>query len=125
MWGITLNSIVLKCTLCSLEFWRKGSAQWPADAHDWPYLGVSPDQGPDGVCCLNFLRYEAKLNLEAFYDPSHYVWRSQEAAMKGVALMSFAYLMVVVYNLFHGPYDSGNRYHQARQATQEWPPSSS
>ena len=69
---------------------------------------------------MNFLKHRKKLNVEAFYDPSHFVWRSQEAAMKDIHLHSFAYLMIVVFNLRHGPYDSHSRYHQSLNAMQEW-----
>ena len=69
-WGVTLNSILKTMTGKDLDWWRV-----PEDttlpAADWPYLGISPDQGPDGFCFLHYLVGPGRVNAQLWRDPSH------------------------------------------------------
>lgn len=120
MWGVTLHSILEGATGKGSEYFRAAPGERSPDAHRWPYLAVAPDQGADGLCCGFFLRYAKHMNLELRYDPSHGVWRDQESAMRHCRLVSFAYLMLVVYNLAHGPWDANTRFAQLTESASEF-----
>ena len=87
---------------------------------DWPWLAVSPDQGPDGFCFVHYALGPGKMNLQVFWDPSHGVWRDQEQAMRKLGLHGFAVLAVVSQNLGHGPWDSQSRFQQMLDAQKEY-----
>ena len=86
----------------------------------WPWIGLSIDQGPDGVSAYFFLAYKLGVNVCAFWDIFHTAWRAQEAAMKSVGISGFAYLMFVLLSLMHGPYDTASRYHQLQESSREY-----
>jgi len=118
-WGVTLNSILKTMTGRDLDWWRV-----PEDttlpAADWPYLGISPDQGPDGFCFLHYLVGPGRVNAQLWWDPSHGVWRDQERASKLIGLRGFNMLLVVAQNLGHGPWDSASRYAQMTESSKEY-----
>lgn len=118
LWGVTLSSILQKTTGQSLDFWRvpAGSEAAPST---WPCLGVAPNQGSDGMCFIHYM-FEQRVNVHVWFDPSHGVWRDQEAAMKAIGLSGFAFLMVAAFNLTNGPWDSQPRYIQMLEASNEY-----
>lgn len=102
-----------------MNHWKVPSGE-TLDPFKWPYLGVSCDQGSDGMACSFFLRWSTPLCIDFYWDPSHGVWRDQDAAIKVAGLRSFAYLMAAVYNMQHSPWDSAARFAQMRQSTDEY-----
>eukprot|EP00971_Amphidinium_carterae_P352563 6492651-Amphidinium_carterae.1 len=85
---------------------------------EWPYLAIASDQGPDMRCASYFMKYQLKLNMDVWFDPSHGVWRDYEMAQSNCNLLTFARLMLAVHNFAHGPWDEAMR---GGQLSQAWP----
>lgn len=121
-WVTTLNSIVQGATGKSLDWFRQDpdKSKRSAAVQSWPYLGICPDQGSDGHFAGYVLRYHAQLNCEVWHDPSHGTWGDQESAVRGVGLQVFCYLVCVLLNLQHGPWESQTRYRQLAEAGAEY-----
>lgn len=119
-WGVALGQSIRTLTGKTLEFFRRPGGPQEVDPHAWPHIAVSADQGSVGAACANFLLFQQKLNLTMLWDPSHGVWRDQEAALRACNLRSFSYLMCAVLNLGHSPWDQHSRFWQLSESTQEW-----
>lgn len=121
-WVTTLNNIVLSTRGRTLNWFRQDpdTTMRSKEVQDWPYLGICPDQGSDGMAAAFFLKYHAHLNCEVWHDPSHGTWRDQEQAVRGVGLQGFCYLVCVLLNLQHGPWESQARYRQLSEAGAEY-----
>lgn len=105
-----------------LEWFRQPAllSERNPDASQWPYLGVCPDQGSDGLCGSAFLKFGRCINLEMFYDVSHGVWRDQEASVKDLGLTGWVHLLVVLFNLQHGPFSSSSKFHELHESTDDY-----
>ena len=122
MWLVSLNTTLVNVTGRSIEAYchdedGDGPSGVSPPAAMWPYLAISADQGPDGLCASFFLAYHCKANVEFFWDPSHGYQRYIIGATGMVGLSAFMHLMVITYNLGHGPWDSHARYAQLCEST--------
>ena len=120
-WIACVDQILRKCCSTGLDFWRVPREQWwTRDPFSWPYLAITPDQGPDGVSGLYFLRYGESINLDVFWDLSHGVWRDQEGSVRQVQHEAWSHLMVVTWNLAHSPWNSEARFCALRESSEEY-----
>lgn len=122
MWLLSLNTTLVNVIGRSIEAYchdedGDGPSGVSPPAAMWPYLAISADQGPDGLCASFFLAYHCKANIEFFWDPSHGYQRDIMLATGMVGLSAFMHLMVITYNLGHGPWDSHARYAQLCEST--------
>ena len=86
----------------------------------WPYLSIAADQGSDGFSAQFWLKYAFHGNIDFTADLSHGVWRDTEAVWSSLGLAPFVRLMVIVFNLAHGPWEEGVRWHQLQLAMNEY-----
>lgn len=120
-WLSCVDQLLSKCCGVQLERYQVLPQAWDSsDPHGWPYLALTPDQGPDGVSAIYYAQYGQSLNVEVFYDLSHGVWRDQEQAVRDVSLEAFTHLMVIAYNLCHSPWGSEARFCALRESTAEY-----
>jgi hypothetical protein len=82
-------------------------------AFEWPSATCTMDQGPDGLCAMNWLWRECGANFDAVYDFSHLVSNSWKGGLNQSGMMAFHRLMVVAWNARHGPWEEGVRWGQA------------
>lgn len=117
-WLVSLNSSLATVAGKSLTAFKvdKDESKRPPP-EEWPYLMISADQGPDGVCASFFARYHQFMNVDFFWDPSHGHQRDILASIGQVGLSAWMHLMTVVYNLGHGPWDSHARFSQLSEST--------
>lgn len=94
---------------------EEGGADWLHWA-DWPGLGLAMDLGADGVAGASALMYGFDCNVWAWPDPSHTCQRSFEAVLKETGLWSMWLLLLVSWNLEHGPFSDRHRHSQLREA---------
>lgn len=121
VWIATVDQILQTCCSVGLDFFRVPKDKWlTSDPYTWPYLGISPDQGPDGVCGGYGMRYGQSQNVEFFYDISHGVWGGQGESMRDVGLESWSHLMVICLNLMHSPWGSEGRYCALMESSKEY-----
>jgi hypothetical protein len=85
----------------------------------WPHFGVAMDLGSDGNSGAHGLLYKYKLCMTMFADPSHGGHRSLDVVLKQVGLFGFWILMLISWNLPHGPDKDDGRYHQIRGTMKE------
>ena len=81
---------------------------------EWPLLMVACDKGSDGVSALNMLRYELRLNCEAYFDPSHGAWNSAKEAISFAGLSVHQFLMLMAYNVGYGEWGDSSRLEQIK-----------
>eukprot|EP00971_Amphidinium_carterae_P351489 6492139-Amphidinium_carterae.1 len=117
-WLVALENVLVKTAGKSLDAFTIDRAVAP---RSWPYLGVTPDQGSDGVCAGWYLKHR-EINAEFFYDISHGIWNDQQLAVQAVGLKAFTHLLVVVMNLAHSPWNSSARFQQLKDSTEEYLP---
>lgn len=119
-WLACVDHVLKMCCGTGLEYYRISKEKRACtDPWSWPYLAITPDQGPDGLCASFYARYGQDINLEMFFDISHGVWRDQEGAVKAISLQGFTHLMVVAYNLCHSPWGSEARFCSLRESGHE------
>ena len=82
---------------------------------NWPVLVLSPDQGSDGWCALQFLQRMMAVACELFLDLSHGGWNDVRLALKHTKLWIHILLLTVAVNLSHGPWEEA----KLRQAMKE------
>lgn len=107
---------------CRLMLAACGSSRWTQDEawskerwSDWPWLGISMDQGSDGLISAAFaLQNFFPLNSSLFFDFSHDGHNDLQAALRSCHLMDFILLCMVSANLMHGPNKDDARFNQVR-----------
>jgi hypothetical protein len=72
----------------------------------WPHLVVSPDQGTDGVAGLNWFIHGMHGNCDPSWDHSHGVWNDWKRALKASKLWYKKQILVVLWNIRHGPWNN-------------------
>lgn len=77
-WIVAVHNVVEKCTGESLDYFRQNpDVEERSHPSQWPYLGLCPDQGPDGTCG-SFYMLARGINCERWWDISHGVWNDQD-----------------------------------------------
>ena len=71
----------------------------------WPRGLSTQDKAGDGLSAMSALKFKPslKLNVIEYFDFAHLACRSLEEGFRSVGLWSFTLLMLVVFNLPHGP----------------------
>jgi hypothetical protein len=104
-WLCTLDSMLRVHCGCGLAHFQQ-----PADLlargppMSWPVLSVAPDQGSDGMCAGNYLRYHKLVNLTEMWDQSHGAWNCCKVALKACNQWTAKLLLICVNNMRHGPW---------------------
>lgn len=120
-WLACADQVLAKSCGTGLDFYRVAPASiLTEDPWLWAHLTITPDQGPDGLAALYYLRYGQSMNVDVIYDLNHGVWRDQDLATKEIGQTSWTHLMVVCYNLLHSPWGSEARFCALREATEEY-----
>ena len=92
-----------------------------SDATSWPLIRVNTDTGSDALAACMFLMHHLGLNLELIPDtPNHGIHNDVKLTMKSLGLTSVDASFNLVYNLPHGPYNTGSRSDESKQALEEW-----
>lgn len=107
----------LKVSTChnGLDFfcWAEGEERW-GSWREWPGLGVALDMGSDGVAGYSALARHFDCNIWMWPDPSHMCQRTMEAVLKETKLFEFWCLLLITFNLEHGPHRDQGRRNQLR-----------
>ena len=74
------------------------------DPASWPIFTIAIDQGTDGWCAAYWLLYLVFACVVVVFDPSHRVWNDCQLALADAHLTGIVALLVVVFNLDHGPW---------------------
>eukprot|EP00974_Lingulodinium_polyedra_P098658 9562105-Lingulodinium_polyedra.AAC.1 len=86
------------------------------DWRSWPHLLVACDLGPDQTAAMHYILYQLQLNCTMAPDPSHGAHRDMILLLKRVDLYPFWILMLISWNLPHGPFQDDLRYFQIHTA---------
>ena len=81
-------------------------------------LQVSPDQGSDGVCGINYLQRKMYVNIEAKWGPSHRAWNCAKGPLRFAQLWTFEILMVICVNSGFGAWHDDGRHWQVRDVVE-------
>lgn len=95
---------------------RKGTS-WEG-WRGWRHLLVSADQGSDGVCAMNYL-LDKQVHMSVIADWSHGAQNDLKECLRSASLYPYMLLMMVVFNVEHGPWREDLRFSQVREAWQE------
>ena len=92
--GLNAFSRKLDKDAWSMKNWRK-----------WPHINAAQDQGSDGLCGVNCLKYRksTKCNLTDWWDESHGIGNDTLDTWKKHHLYSFIMVTMIVMNLPFGP----------------------
>jgi hypothetical protein len=89
-----------------------------ANWRTWPHLNLGEDQGADDVCATFWLKSK-KLSLTEWWDFAHGAWCDLRGVLSEVDLYQFWLLMMMAWNLAHGPHDDDHRFNQMRDLWKE------
>ena len=79
------------------------------------FAAIGMDFGSDGNCVAHAMTYHFKLAVERMPDQSHINNRVVYNSLKEVGLYPLVLLLVVGWNLLHGPDKEDTRWHQVRE----------
>ena len=97
------------------EFAHDVTPRWsPTNWATWPSLSISLDHGSDGFAAVHALQYALSVNLTVYPDPSHGAHRDFILLLQALNLWPMWALMLVSWNLPHGPEDDDLRFNQIR-----------
>ena len=123
-WLLAVDNSLRVATGVGLHHFVKPDSEAPqgqqASPLAWPHLLMSPDQGSDGIAALNFLQRCKAVNIEAFWDMSHGVWRDWNLNVKHLGLWGHVLLMTIVLNMPYGPWENARWYEELRGAAKEF-----
>lgn len=125
-WGLGVDNMLLATSGAGLEqFDISAHLEDPAsDPCAWPMLHVTPDQGPDGLCCLNSLRFgglESRVfNIDVHWDPSHGAHNDLKLSLKRCGLWYHELLACVAGAAPFSPFGDGTRRCQVQEAMGEY-----
>lgn len=85
----------------------------------WPGIGVSMDMGADGLAGMAALQYGFETNIWCWPDPSHACQRSFEGALKDCGVWQYWLLLLISWNLEHGPYSDRHRHNQLQESLKQ------
>lgn len=106
-WCMVLDNQIRSCAAKSgLKYFKKeggdGACLWESP-FSWPYLAVSQDLGSDGNCGYHAMERHWRLNCDQWNDQSHGCACDWDQMLRHMGIKSFWVLMVVSYNMPHGP----------------------
>ena len=119
-WMVSLHQSLKNMTGRGLDHFIVDTARTELAPEFWPSLGISADQGTDGIAASFFMLYNAGVNCEMFWDVAHGVWRDQDLAVSRLGFRSLTYLLVACWNLGHSPYDTCSRFYALQESTDEY-----
>lgn len=88
------------------HFAQPANIEERASPWTWPHLVISPDQGADGVCGINWFIHAKHGNCDTCWDQSHGLWNDWKRALKTSGMWYKKQIMVVLWNIRHGPYNA-------------------
>ena len=80
----------------------------------WPWLNVCLDGASPNTCATSFLSRVTLLVVTAIWDINHGAWNSEQQTMKDCGLFKWLLLMLVAFNVMHGPWESSERFRESR-----------
>eukprot|EP00971_Amphidinium_carterae_P338544 6475932-Amphidinium_carterae.1 len=86
----------------------------PVHPRKWASLSVALDQGSDGMSAYNYMASKLCINISLFCDPSHQWQRDVIGAWTSCHWQKWVRLMIVPFNLLHGPFNAKARLEELR-----------
>ena len=118
-WALAIdNQLQYSTEYAGLKYFRRDESDLWTRWEEWPTLGISIDLGSDGVAGWCALAYGYSVNTFLLPDASHSVQRSFEGMLKDSGLWDFWLLMLISWNLEHGPHTDRARHYQIKEALQ-------
>lgn len=96
---------------------EEGTSPW-SSWRSWPHLNITIDQGSDGLAAQWYLRHMG-MNCTVWCDWSHGAWNDVKSMLRERDLWGWWILMMVTYNVPHGPYNDDQRYGQVMEAWED------
>ena len=84
----------------------------------WKHLNMAIDQGGDGLAAMVWL-FHWLINITFWLDFSHGAWRSIQGTISDLGLKSWWLLMLVMFNVPHGPWNDDFRFGQLTECWKE------
>lgn len=98
---------------------NSGDPVWqPQRWAEWPHVSIAMDQGPDGLAACWLLLHKGA-NITIFCDPSHGAWADTKQLLKDNQLFSWWLLMMVGWNVPHGPWNDDQRFALLREGWED------
>ena len=96
-----------------LGYYKPDREQWVwQNWRTWPHYNFSCDLGSDGLCEMNAGLRKFMLNVTLWPDADHGCQRSTVETLQSAQLFDFLILMMVTFNLPHGPDNNDVRWNQ-------------
>ena len=111
-WQMQLDNHIRQCTAFNglFAFWPGQYSNW----REWKGAGLSIDLGSDGVCGYQSNVYEKGLFMWLHPDESHAIKCSFAEMLNEIKCYNLMLLMLITYNVEHGPKASETRRQELR-----------
>ena len=120
MWLATVDQSLRNGTMFEgLQDFHYPLLKRPHDPYDWNLLISLADMGSDGVCPANWGKYEADLNWESRWGPSHRSWRCQMFALRYSQLWTRQVLFMIIWNSDGGSWHDDERYYSHKDVVMD------
>lgn len=120
-WLSNLDNQVRQCLplegLSGFQLSKQRAGLW-AGWRSWPHLSIAMDQGSDAVAATWYLHHLGA-NITAWPDWSHGSWNDTKNMLKESGLFPFWLLMMITFNMPHGPFNDDARHSQVTGAWDE------
>jgi hypothetical protein len=117
-WIVKTDNQLVHATGYGLKRCAQPSSADRSDWSTWPLFAYTGDQGPVETAGLNFLQFETKLNLDALPDFAHGMWNDCQAALRSANLYAFQSLMLMLWNVRHGPWSEDVRFSEVQSVVE-------
>lgn len=84
--------------------------------HEWPLASYAGDQGAVEESGKYVLKWKLRLNFDEVPDPNHGVHNDIKCGLKDSGHWGHVGLMMLTFNVCHGPYQEDSRFHEVRRA---------
>ena len=101
---ISLHNMLLQMLGVGLMYFVVSAAMGARNPLSWPSLGVSLDEGSDGLCAINFAERKLGANVNPHWDDAHGIKNDLNLMMQSVGLWTHTLLMLAARRAFHGPW---------------------
>ena len=101
---ISLHNMLLQMLGVGLMYFVVSAAMGARNPLSWPSLGVSLDEGSDGLCAINFAERKLGANVNPHWDDAHGIKNDLNLMPQSVGLWTHTLLMLAARRAFHGPW---------------------
>ena len=115
LWIVDTDHCLRESTGIGLKHYQITELKRKTAWDTWPLLSYAGDQGPVEIAGVNALQSYCSINVDVLGDPGHGVWNDAKLAFQQCGLWNHVNLMILTWNVPHGPWSEDQRYSQLKR----------